>query len=154
MILQAQEHAGVDVSAVGAIVALYFRRGVLRELYKSSQESKHLVAYQNNSTTWFGRCQGSDVPHYQGAEFLCATAYAVEKVCSRYVPVVGGFRDSIVFGFDPHTFGGARTTQGFRHQYDVSPDGQRFLININVPVAEGSGSRITLVLNWTAGLKK
>jgi hypothetical protein len=42
--------------------------------------------------------------------------------------------------------------RGFRQQYDVSLDGQRFLIN--VPVAEGSSSPITLVLNWTAGLKK
>jgi Tol biopolymer transport system component len=54
--------------------------------------------------------------------------------------------------FDPYMLGGARTMLGFRHQYDVSPDGQRFLIN--VPVAEESSSPITLVLNWTAGLKK
>ena len=54
--------------------------------------------------------------------------------------------------FEPHILGGVRTILGFRHQYDVTPDGQRFLIN--VPVAEESSSPITLVQNWTAGLKK
>ena len=54
--------------------------------------------------------------------------------------------------FEAHTVGGARTTKSFRRQYDVAPDGKRFLLN--VPVEEESGSPITLVLNWTAGLKK
>jgi WD40 repeat protein len=35
--------------------------------------------------------------------------------------------------------------------YDVSPDGQRFLIG--VPVGEQSSSLITVVLNWATGLK-
>jgi Tol biopolymer transport system component len=37
------------------------------------------------------------------------------------------------------------------YQYDVSADGQRFLINTIVPE---EGSAITVVQNWTAGLKK
>jgi hypothetical protein len=42
---------------------------------------------------------------------------------------------------------------GFRQQYDVTPDGQRFLLN--VPVEEsGDFSPMTVVVNWTAGLKK
>jgi hypothetical protein len=36
--------------------------------------------------------------------------------------------------------------------YAVSADGQRFLIN--VPTGEGSAAPITVVLNWTAGIKK
>ena len=35
--------------------------------------------------------------------------------------------------------------------YDVSPDGQRFLFG--VPAGEQSSSLITVVLNWTTGLK-
>ena len=42
-------------------------------------------------------------------------------------------------------------TGGFNH-YAVTADGQRFLLN--VPTGEGSASPITVVLNWTAGLKK
>jgi hypothetical protein len=50
---------------------LYFRRDVPRDLYKSFNESKHLVTWWNGSTTWFGYCQReSDVYQYQGAEFL------------------------------------------------------------------------------------
>jgi Tol biopolymer transport system component len=45
-----------------------------------------------------------------------------------------------------------RIAIGGRYQYAVSADGQRFLIN-TVPQQEASAP-ITVVLNWTAGLKK
>jgi hypothetical protein len=41
---------------------------------------------------------------------------------------------------------------GGRYQYAVSADGQRFLIN-TVP-EQAASAPITVVLNWTAGLKK
>jgi phage terminase large subunit len=50
---------------------LYFRRDVPRELYKSYNESKHVVTWWNDSTTRFGYCaRENDVYQYQGAEFL------------------------------------------------------------------------------------
>ena len=49
----------------------YFRRDVPRKLYKSYNESKHVVTWKNGSTTRFGYCRNeSDVYQYQGAEFL------------------------------------------------------------------------------------
>jgi hypothetical protein len=49
----------------------YFRRDVRRKLYKSYNESKHLVTWHNGSTTRFGYCRNeNDVYQYQGAEFL------------------------------------------------------------------------------------
>src|SRR5260370_6866572 len=49
----------------------YFRRDVPRALYKSYNESKHLVTWRNGSTTRFGYCRNeNDVYQYQGAEFL------------------------------------------------------------------------------------
>jgi hypothetical protein len=49
----------------------YFRRDVPRKLYKSYNESKHLVTWPNGSTTRFGYCRNeNDVYQYQGAEFL------------------------------------------------------------------------------------
>ena len=39
-----------------------------------------------------------------------------------------------------------------KQQYAVAPDGQRFLINVTVD--ESTASPITIVTNWTAGLKK
>jgi hypothetical protein len=38
-----------------------------------------------------------------------------------------------------------------RQTYDVTADGQRFLLNL---AAEESGSPITVILNWTAGLRR
>ena len=38
------------------------------------------------------------------------------------------------------------------YPYDVSADGQRFLVN--TLVEETASAAITLVVNWTAGLKK
>jgi Terminase large subunit, T4likevirus-type, N-terminal len=47
----------------------YFRRDVPRWMYKSYNESKHLVTRNNGSTIKFGYCRNeSDV--YQGVEFL------------------------------------------------------------------------------------
>ena len=48
-----------------------FRRNVPRSLYKSYNESKHVITWTNGSTTRFGYCRNeSDVYRYQGAEFL------------------------------------------------------------------------------------
>jgi Terminase large subunit, T4likevirus-type, N-terminal len=48
-----------------------FRRDVPRSWYKSYNESKHLVTWNNGSTTRFGYCRNeNDVYQYQGAEFL------------------------------------------------------------------------------------
>src|SRR5215470_492472 len=48
-----------------------FRRSVPRALYKSYNESKHVITWNNGSTTRFGYCRNeNDVYRYQGAEFL------------------------------------------------------------------------------------
>lgn len=40
------------------------------------------------------------------------------------------------------------------HFYDVSADGQRFLIISSAVVREDTPAPITVVLNWTAGLRR
>jgi phage terminase large subunit len=77
-ILQAHEVPGANTlllrrtfSELEQTLLLYFRRDVPRELYKSYNESKHVVTWWNGSTTRFGYCQSeADVYQYQGAEFL------------------------------------------------------------------------------------
>ena len=54
--------------------------------------------------------------------------------------------------FEARLLNGPTNAAGSRHQYDVAPDGQRFLLN--VPLEDADASSITVVLNWTAGLKK
>ncbi len=49
----------------------YFRRDVPRNLYRDYNEAKHVVTWNNGSTTRFGYCRNeNDVYQYQGAEFL------------------------------------------------------------------------------------
>jgi hypothetical protein len=77
-ILQAQENPGANTLLLRRTfpeleqsLLLYFRRDVPRELYRSFNESKHVVTWWNNSTTRFGYCQSeNDVYQYQGGEFL------------------------------------------------------------------------------------
>jgi terminase large subunit-like protein len=77
-IIQAHSDAGVDTlllrrtyPELESSLLTYFRRDVPREFYKSYNESKHIVTWQNGSTTRFGYCRNeSDVYQYQGAEFL------------------------------------------------------------------------------------
>jgi Tol biopolymer transport system component len=55
--------------------------------------------------------------------------------------------------FSARILGGPSTIVGFRAQYDVRADGERFLLN--VPVDEDASSpAITVVLNWAAGLRR
>lgn len=77
-ILQANELGGADTLLLRRTfpeleqsLLLYFRRDVPRELYRSFNETKHVVTWRNGSTTRFGYCQHeTDVYQYQGAEFL------------------------------------------------------------------------------------
>jgi phage terminase large subunit len=77
-IFQATGVAGADTlllrrtyAELESSLLLYFRRDVPRSMYKSYNESKHVVTWTNCSTTRFGYCRNeNDVYQYQGAEFL------------------------------------------------------------------------------------
>jgi hypothetical protein len=77
-VLQAWNHPGANTlllrrtfPELESSLLHYFRRDVPRELYRSYNESKHLVTWLNGSTTRFGYCAAEqDVYQYQGAEFL------------------------------------------------------------------------------------
>jgi len=70
------------------------------------------------------------------------------------VPVRGV--STIEFGagvplFEARMESGTTVNAGWMQQYDVAPDGQRFLLDLE---PDSSASPITVVLNWTTGLKK
>jgi Terminase large subunit, T4likevirus-type, N-terminal len=77
-VLQAHENPGANVLVLRRTfpeleqsLLQYFRRDVPREMYRSYNESKHVVTMESGSTLRFGYCQReSDVYQYQGAEFL------------------------------------------------------------------------------------
>ena len=77
-VLQANENPGANTLLLRRTfpeleqsLLLYFRRDIPKELYRSFNDSKHVVEWWNGSTTRFGYCQSeNDVYQYQGAEFL------------------------------------------------------------------------------------
>jgi terminase large subunit-like protein len=77
-IFQAHAWPGVDTlllrrtyPELESSLLAYFRRDVPRSAYRSYNESKHVVTWENGSTTRFGHCRNeNDVYQYQGAEFL------------------------------------------------------------------------------------
>jgi hypothetical protein len=54
--------------------------------------------------------------------------------------------------FTARLLGGPDLSLGLKQQYDVTRDGQRFLLN--ALIEESAPSPITVVLNWTSALKK
>jgi phage terminase large subunit len=77
-IVRANEHPGVNTlllrrtfPELEASLLQYFRRDIPRELYRSYNDSKHVVTWFNESTTQFGYSRSeSDIYQYQGAEYL------------------------------------------------------------------------------------
>jgi len=69
------------------------------------------------------------------------------KVMAVDVKTAETFENSV-----PRVLFESRIKASAGHQYDVTPDGQRFLINADL--ADASSAPITLVLNWTAGVKR
>jgi hypothetical protein len=67
--------------------------------------------------------------------------------------MAGAGRELNAMRLPSQVFGGSGAVTVTR--YDVTPDGQRFLINTVAGAATpASSSPITVVLNWAAGLKK
>jgi hypothetical protein len=55
--------------------------------------------------------------------------------------------------FQSNPVGGAAYVPGSQQQYDVTADGQRFLMIVEAEGARAA-SPFTVVLNWQAGLKR
>ena len=53
--------------------------------------------------------------------------------------------------FEARLLNGPGPAEGFRQQFDVARDGRLLL---NVPVDDATPASITVVVNWTAGIKK
>ena len=56
--------------------------------------------------------------------------------------------------FPVQLLNGTTSPPGFRAQYDVTRDGQRFLLNLPVEDASAAPPALTVLVNWMAALKK
>jgi len=89
------------------------------------------------------RGDGKELYYYGAGERLMAVSIAGQTSVEIGSPVPL---------FETHMLNGPNVAVGFRAQYEVTRDGQRFLMN--VPVEEDAPSPITVVLNWVTALRK
>ena len=97
---------------------------------------------------WLVSSGGGTLPRWRGdgAELFYMTSGG--RMMAVAVHPAGG-----EFQFDPaHMLFQTRPIPGSLNQYDVSPDGQRFLLNL--PLEWSSAAPITVVTNWTEKLKE
>ncbi len=88
------------------------------------------------------RRDGAEIFYFDGARLIAVT---VDGRTSAFE--VGTARPL----FEPVSPVRVGETRAF---YDVSPDGQRFLINMSMSTEQTSGPPVAVVLNWTAGMRK
>lgn len=124
-----------------------------------STESGRYEVYVRNFPTPGGKWQiskdGALTPRWRGdgKELFYYAAYGQLMA----VPIKDG-ETALEVGtavplFTPRVLNGPTTPNGFRAQYDVTRDGQRFLLNVPIE-QEPAPPLITGVVNWAAGLKK
>jgi Tol biopolymer transport system component len=122
---------------------------------ESGRGEVYVQSYLQRSGKWQISTEGGNYPRWahNGKELfyltedgsLMAVDMQAEQDTIKAGPPHRLFKTNIIF-FDD---GGLQS-----QDYDISPDDQRFLVNERTRVATGSNSPITVVLNWTAALKK
>jgi Tol biopolymer transport system component len=95
------------------------------------------------SAKW--RADGKEIFYYAGDGQLMAVPVMSNNAALEVGTAVPLFKARMLVG--------PTAAFGFRRQYDVTPDGKRFLINAPIEDTTAS-SAITVVLNWPAALKK
>jgi serine/threonine protein kinase/Tol biopolymer transport system component len=123
-------------------------RWVAYQSNESSRAEVYVVPFPGPGGKWQISSSGGSLPRWRhdGAEIFYLTPD--NKLMAAAVNGKGG---SFQVGAVKPLFG-TQAAPGGRNRYDVSPEGQRFLIN--TAPEQTSSSPITIVLNWTAGLKK
>lgn len=92
---------------------------------------------------------GASEPRWRGKEIFYLGRVPSTEMMSATVAARG---DRIEIGEVRSLF--AVQPAGLRSVYDVSADGQRFLVSTSVSVEPPVAAPLTVVVNWTAGLHK
>ena len=105
---------------------------------------------------WLISVAGGDQPRWRGDGNELFYVAADGKMMAASVKAVPGSKPSLELAtpvalFDSHILKGPGTNGV--SQYDVTTDGNRFLV-VAVNVAAASSPPLTVVVNWRAGLKK
>ena len=92
---------------------------------------------------------GASEPRWRGKEIFYLSRGEPVQMMSATVNTRG---DRVEVGEVRALF--AVQPAGLRSVYDVSADGQRFLVSTNINVEPAAATPLTVVVNWTAGLQK
>jgi hypothetical protein len=122
--------------------------------YNSSETGRqevYVASFPNPTDKWPISKDGASYPRWRGDSRELFYYAADGRITA--VPFAGTTALTPVPLFRARLLGGPVLVTGFRPQYDVTADGQRFLLN--VPVDEvASSPAITVVLNWAASVRK
>lgn len=123
-------------------------RWVVYNSTESGRNEVYVAPFPGPGSKWQISTGGGDYPRWRhdGAEI-----FYLAPDNQLMVAAVNGKGSTFEAGVVKPLFG-TRAAPGLRGSYAFSADGQRFLIN-TLPQQSGSAP-ITVVLNWTAGLKK
>jgi Tol biopolymer transport system component len=114
---------------------------------ESGQNEVYVVPFPNVDGKWQISTAGGDYPRWNrnGKEIFYLAPNGT--LMSVAINTQGGFKPGLP---QPLFITTLKSLTGI--QYDVAPDGKRFLLNNRL--GEGSAEPITVVTNWTAELKK
>ena len=93
-------------------------------------------------------CSFFDIGAVDGLHYIVSELLEGETLRQRLMGGALPVRKAVEYAI----LNGPSYPNGFRAQYDVTRDGQRFLLN--VPAEEAVPPSITVVMNWRAGVKK
>jgi hypothetical protein len=121
-------------------------------LYSSDETGRpelYVQSFPISGARWQATTSGAEFPHWRrdGKELFYVAPDG--KLMAMRVSGGAGFHASAP---EPLFLTPMARVFGPAYSYDVSADGQRFLIS--VPVGDAVQTPITVVLNWTAGLKQ
>jgi Tol biopolymer transport system component len=123
---------------------------------ESGQREVYVRPFPASEGKWRISTAGGDQPRWRGDSKELFFLGADGKMTAVAIKAVAGPKPSFEPGapmplFEPHIIQG-RGQSGNGFQYDVTADGKRFLVD--TITASASAPPLTVVVNWTAGLKK
>jgi hypothetical protein len=121
---------------------------------ESGQREVYVRPFPASEGKWRISAAGGDQPHWRGDGKELFFAGADGKMMAVAVKASAAAKPSFEQGapvplFESHILATTGTNMGF--QDDVTADGKRFLVDTTTAAA---ATPLTLVVNWTAGLKK
>jgi eukaryotic-like serine/threonine-protein kinase len=120
---------------------------------RSGRREVYVRPFPPSEVEWAISIAGGQQPRWRGDGKELFFEAADGKMMSVAVKAIAGTKPSFEAGAPAPLFDTYIVPSGTTFQYDVTFDGKRFLIN-TVNGSGGASLPLTLVTNWTAGLKK